>query len=228
MMRAFAILTLLNASGIGQIAAPLADPRVQVLPYEAQRVVRLRVPVGFQTAIILDANERVETLAVGNSDDWQVTVTQRRDYVFVKPLRANGSTNLTIVTDVRLYVFELLAAPSPTVDAPFTLRFTYPEPTIGMNAEPQPRLQVGRYRVSGDRSIQPNAVSDDGQKTYIEWSADQQLPAIFAIDDRRREMLVDGHVRDGRYVIDAVYPTLIFRLDRQTARAMRLAEERRP
>jgi type IV secretion system protein VirB9 len=65
------------------------------------------------------------------------------------------------------------------------------------------------------------AISDDGLRTYIEWRAQQAIPAVFAIDERGDHRLVDGHVRDGLYVIDAVHRTLVFRLDRQTARASR-------
>ncbi len=58
-------------------------------------------------------------------------------------------------------------------------------------------------------------------RTFIEWHDQQAIPAVFAIDDRGDELLVDGYVRDGLYVIDAVHRTLLFRLDRQTARASR-------
>jgi type IV secretion system protein VirB9 len=62
---------------------------------------------------------------------------------------------------------------------------------------------------------------DDGQKTFLDWPENVEAPAIFAIDAAGNESLVNSYYRDGRFVIDAVYSRLLFRLDRLTARADR-------
>lgn len=85
---------------------------------------------------------------------------------------------------------------------------------------------VSAYRLSGDRSLRPSQISDDGAKMYLTWPADAELPAIFALDSRGQEIMVDVWMRDGRLVIDAVHPRLVFRLDRQIARAERLVTRR--
>ena len=212
--------TPISAQG-AQYPATVPDPRLQTLRYDAGQVFAVRVPLGFQTTLILDPNERVENLALGDSDAWQVTPNRRGDHVFIKPLRATGTTNLTVVTDARVYIFELSTSYGPTAQTPYTIRFQYPD------ADATSTLLQSQYRLSGSRDVQPLSVSDDGTRTFIEWGPDQTLPAIFALDDRRREVLVNGHMRDGRYVVDAVYPTLLFKLDRQTARASRIARDRR-
>lgn len=197
-----------------------ADPRLRTIEYDAGQVFRLRVATGYQSTLLFDPEERVETVGVGDSDGWQVTLNGRGDALFLKPLRPNSATNMTVITDARVYNFELSSANSPGADTPFTVRFlhagasatTVPEPT----AQP-----VGRYRLSGVRTLRPVAISDDGERTSIEWRDQQAIPAIFALDDRGDEILVEGHVRGGLYVIDAVHRTLLFRLDRQTARASR-------
>lgn len=112
-------------------------------------------------------------------------------------------------------------APAPTADTSYTVRFAYPDGR-SENATDATTAQVGRYRLSGARALRPSAISDDGVRTYVEWRAQQTLPAVFAIDERGDEVLLDGHMRDGRYVVDAVHPTLLFRLERQTARANRI------
>jgi type IV secretion system protein VirB9 len=66
------------------------------------------------------------------------------------------------------------------------------------------------------------AVTDDGVRTLIEWTLSQPIPAVFALDEHGVETLVEGHMRDGLYVIDAVHKNLVFRLDRRTAGATRL------
>lgn len=223
-------LLLLGALALGPQSVavpspnPLADPRIQSIPYDQGQVVRLTVPLGFQATVVLDPAEAVESIAVGDSDSWEVVANQRGDHLFLRPLRTGGVTNLTVVTDVRIYAFEIDATSSPARDTPYIVRFNYPEPAPA-SAETGSLVTVGRYRISGAEEARPLAISDDGERTSIAWREDQPLAAVFALDSRSREVLVDGYMRDGLYVVDAVYPTLIFRSERRTARAHRLPAE---
>lgn len=224
-MRALLIMLLaLSTPVVAQTsAAPggVSDPRVQTLAYDAGQVVRLRVAVNYQLTLILSPDERVENVAVGDSEAWQVTLNQQGDALFLKPLRSNNTTNMTIITDARVYSFELSSAFGPAADTPFTVRFVYPGATASVPG-PEARPGIGRYRLSGARALRPEGIDDDGIKTYIEWRPQQVLPAVFAIDERGDETLLDGHMRDDQFVIDGVHRALIFRLEHQTARASRL------
>ena len=79
-----------------------------------------------------------------------------------------------------------------------------------------------RYRVTGEKALRPAQMSDDGEKTYLIWDADQALPAVFAVNDIGGEEIVDGYMRDGVFTIDRVYSKLVFRIDRKVAKAVRL------
>lgn len=83
----------------------------------------------------------------------------------------------------------------------------------------------GSYKLSGATPIRPSLIWDDGAKTYLDWPENIEAPAIFAIDAAGQESLVNSYYRDGRFVIDAVYSRLLFRLDRLTARADRKVEK---
>ena len=89
----------------------------------------------------------------------------------------------------------------------------------------RPAEQAGeaQYRMSGARDLRPVSVGEDGAKTYITWGADQAIPAVFAVDPAGKEEMVDGYVRSGTYTIDRVCNELVFRMDRQLARAKRIA-----
>lgn len=196
------------------------DPRLQTVVYDVNRVVRLNVAPRYQLTLILGADERVENVAVGDADAWQVTPNNRGDSLFLKSLRAGGSTNMTVITDLRVYSFELNAAHAPGPDTPFTVRFRYPDAASTSPGAPTADT-VGRYRLSGARALRPVAISDDGVRTTIEWRQQQTLPVVFAIDERGDEILLDGAMRDGLYVIDGVHRVLLFRVEKQTARASR-------
>jgi type IV secretion system protein VirB9 len=78
------------------------------------------------------------------------------------------------------------------------------------------------YRISGDSSVRPLSVSDDGVKMEIVWSRAQAIPAVFSVGDQGREEVVNGNMRDDIYVIDRVYTELLFRIDKARARARRV------
>ncbi len=227
---AFLIVLAFGSNLAAQTPPPTpSDPRIQTMPYDAGRVVPLRVAPRHQLTVIFGADERVENVAIGDSEAWQVTVNNRGDSLFLKTLRTGAATNMTVITDARVYSFELTPAANPGFDVPYSLRFVYPEPLQTDAAAAVPTPGAGRYRLSGARGARPAAIDDDGVRTYIEWRPQQPLPALFALDERGAETLLQGQVREGRYVIDAVHRTILFRLDRQVARATRLPprEDRR-
>ena len=142
----------------------------------------------------------------------------------IKPTSNSVITNLTVITDAHTYVFEL--APGGGSTPAYTIRFDYPKPPVPP-ANGTPALEPGRYKLSGAPELRPDAISDDGAKTYIIWRDDQTLPAVFVIDRQGRETLADGAMRDGRYVLDSVNDRLIFRLDKQNAGALRVPQVNR-
>ena len=203
------------------------DPRIQSVLYDANQVVQLQVATGYQLTVEFAPDERIENVAVGDSGAWQVTPNKRGDRLFIKAVGQGVTTNLTVVTDARTYAIELspLFGALPTMA--YTVRFRYATPAAVTLVANDAALGPGRYKLSGDKALRPAAIDDDGVHTYIAWGPDQTLPAIFAIDDKGNETLVNGMTREGRFVIDAVANKLVFRIDRQTAGAMRVPQKRK-
>lgn len=198
------------------------DPRVQTVDYDADQVVLLAVAPGYQTTLEFGSGERIETVSVGDSGAWQATPNRRGNHLFVKPVQPGLSTNMVVVTDARIYAFELTPLYGPSPDMAYTVRFRYPNPAAVAEVAPTEVIEA-RYRLSGARSLRPSRISDDGEHTYIAWGKNEALPAVFAVDDRGRETLVNGMVRDDIYVLDSVASRLVFRIDRHVARATRIA-----
>ncbi|HEV2864984.1 MAG TPA: TrbG/VirB9 family P-type conjugative transfer protein [Allosphingosinicella sp.] len=202
------------------------DPRVQTVDYDPDQVVLLQAAPGYQVTLEF-GDERIENVAVGDSGSWQVTANRRGDFLFVKPLQA-APTNMTVVTDSRVYLFELSPIYGADAGMAYTVRFRYPAPE-GAAAEEETAqggpddAPQGRYRLSGARSLRPSAISDDGVHTYIEWPAERTLPAVYTVDGQGRESLVNGAMRDEVFVIDEVVRRLVFRIDDREARAERVA-----
>lgn len=226
-MKGFALLLIALAST--PIAAQIrpqpgpGDPRVQTVEYVPDQVVQLQAAPGYQVTVALNPDERVESIALGDSAGWQVTANKRGDYLFVKPVNAGVTTNMVVLTDVRMYAFELVPAFGPMESLPFAVRFTYPaaaSATTTTTAAPSAAAQ-GRFKLGGDKLLRPSAMADDGVRTEIEWPASVSLPAIYAIADDGRETLVTGNVRDGRIVVDSIAGKFLFRRDKRVATATR-------
>lgn len=197
------------------------DPRIQTVLYDPEQVILLQVAVGYQLTLEFGSDERIENVAVGDSGAWQVTPNKRGDHLFIKAAQNGVVTNMTVVTDVRTYVFSLTPAGGPSPDLPFTVGFRFAPAAIAAIVADAPKLEIGRYKLRGKRALRPSAMDDDGVHTYLEWSPNQTMPAVFAIDAEGQESLVNGMVRDGRYVIDSVSKRLIFRLGDRIAYATR-------
>lgn len=80
----------------------------------------------------------------------------------------------------------------------------------------------GRYRLSGAVELRPVQMSDDGVRTYIVWSEQQDLPAVFAINTTGGEEMVDGYMRGTVFTIDRIHRKLMFRIDRKATKAERI------
>ena len=81
---------------------------------------------------------------------------------------------------------------------------------------------IASYRLSGEKSLRPVRIGDDGTHVYIEWSEEQALPAVFALNAIGEEEMVDGYMRQGIFTIDRVHKTLVFRIGKQRAKADRM------
>jgi type IV secretion system protein VirB9 len=201
------------------------DPRIQSIEYDADQVVQIQAAPGYQVTLELGSDELIENVAVGDSGAWQVTANRNGSRLFVKPVQSSVTTNMTVITNVRTYAFELVPLFGPSPEMAYTIRFRYPAPATAQASAEAELIVEGRYRLSGERTLRPSRISDDGRHTYIEFPRDSAIPAIYAVDDRGQESLVNGMMRDDLFVIDSVVPRIVFRIDRHMARATRVSPQ---
>jgi type IV secretion system protein VirB9 len=225
---------LATAPAFGQVRPQpgAGDPHLQSVAYDSDRIVELEAAPGYQLTVELSPDEQVQNVAVGDGAAWQVSVNHAGDHLFIKPTAA-AATNMTVITTVRVYNFDLVPVSAPMPDTPYTVRFTYPQVAAAapageryVDVSPLRRAQ-SRYRISGDRTLRPDSVSNDGTHTYINWSSDKPIPAVYAVSPTGQEMLTNGGMRDDSYVVDGVPGELVFRIDDRTAVAVRLPPKKK-
>lgn len=203
-------------------AAQKGDDRVVTLPYRDGETVPLRIAAGNGLTIIFAPDERVLGFDVADPDAVEVNMWGGADSLFVKSLRPPSDPRLTVRTQFRNYVFSVETG-TPEAAA-YVVRFSYDGNAKGKGNSWYPASAAPRYRISGEKALRPSRISDDGEKTYLEWGPEQALPAVFAVNPFGDEEIVDGYMRNGIYTIDRVHSVLVFRIDKKLAKAERLTE----
>lgn len=217
-----ACLALLSAGTVRAEILPTpgkADVRVKHVNYDRSDVVRVVGHFGFVTHIELGAGETVQSVAMGDSLAWEVAPTG--NHLFVKPREENAVTNMTVVTgpNNRVYNFVLTAHQSRNGASPrpndmfFAISFRYPEDERKAREAEAEKARAANalaaapvvpknwnYWACGSADIAPDAAFDDGRFTYLRFSANRDMPAIFEELADGKEALVNTNV-DGDYIV---------------------------
>ncbi len=212
-----AALALFATSAAAQMPAA-SDPRLRTVPYTPDRVVPLPVAAGYQLMVGFAPDEQVDTIAIGDAAGWKVDANKRGDFLFVKLASGAQATNMTVVTNARVYHFMLVPVLDNLDNAAFAVRFIY----SGDDGAAVARRRV-RYRfdLSGPVPLRPATIVEDGERTILRWPDKAALPAMYRVDDEGIETLANSSIEGANVVIDGVPAKLIFRLDRRTATAVR-------
>lgn len=219
---------------LGSAGGAHADTRIQRVMYDEDHVVVVKAHNGVQTMIEFAPDERLENIALGDASAWQVTPNKRANLLFLKPLTTRARTNMTVVTDRRRYLFDLVSGHSRGRPV-YVLKFDYPEELLLaqlLEAPPMPPQKAGEgkeetppseapprtiWNVSGDRSLFPELVYDDGTATYVKWSEKSDFPAIFAYDADGTEGPANFTIQDDMIVLEGPASRYTLRIGKASA-----------
>jgi type IV secretion system protein VirB9 len=229
------VFLIVAAPALAQLQPQSAggDPRLQAVDYDSGTVVQLRGAPGYQMMVELSPDEQVQSVALGDASAWQVSVSKSGDRLFLKPAQPGVSTNMTVVTSVRVYNFDLASVSAPSPDMPYTVEFRYPSSESARDDAQYVDVagatrRITRYKVTGDKQLWPSGMTNDGQHTFIVWPRSAPIPAVYAVDSRGRDVLVNGMMgADDIYVIDGVPDRISFRINDNVAYAVCVAPKKR-
>lgn len=231
------------------LAAParnvIVDPAAQAIPAPKEnRIVRytyspdvifriLSVP-NLTTHLELGDDEGVkETPAIGDSAQWLVTGGPR--HLFIKPLRYDLETSLTIVTNKRTYQFQLISGKSSAAQIFQKVSFHYPDREMevklrkdtevaAVEAEQvrladqviapniDPATLDFNYDIAGDASFKPNAVYTNGKFTFLVMPNTQDSPAVFLLDEQDKPSLINYQVKGNVVIVERMAARLLIKL----------------
>jgi type IV secretion system protein VirB9 len=232
MIRKVSIAAFALLSCTAAVAAP--DKRIRTQAYNSDQIVQILGRSGIQSTIEFSPDERIENVAVGDSSKWQITPNRRASLLFVKPLAERSRTNMTVVTDRRTYMFDLVAGDKWTTPL-YALKFSYPneKPALGSAkpveqaavAAPPPQVQATMtaerlhfdWNTKGNGKLTPTRVFDDGSSVYLAWDKQTPLPAILTVSEDRKEGPVNYQMTGDYIVISPVPANLVLRYGKKYA-----------
>jgi type IV secretion system protein VirB9 len=188
------------------------DSRVKSVTYNPKQVITITGHYGYSTHIEFSPLETVENIAMGDSDAWDIAPTG--NHIFLKPKAKKAATNMTIITNKRVYNFDLDAknafgtkyVQSKHMD--YQINFKYPDEEAQRQNNQAEALKLREalhgkhetvplnwnYWSKGTAEINPVKVFDDGRFTYMDFSQQSDMPAIYMLGDDDKETLINTHI----------------------------------
>lgn len=211
-------LAIPSASAEAIPTAGRTDPRIRNVVYNRDNVTAIDATYGTSTMIELQPDEKIETLALGDSLAWKVEPNRKGNIIFVKPVDKNAQSNLNVVTDKRIYSFILRSNTRPPSGQLYEVRFRFPDDDADARLIAQAKERAAHpnlkelnianansdYGYKGSSVNKPVAVFDDGTKTWFRFEG--ETPAIYIVDSERNESLINFRTEGPYTIVDKVSP----------------------
>lgn len=187
--------------------------------------------------------ERIQTLAAGDTTNWEFNASKDRRHLFIKAKIVNSTTSMTVITDKRSYQFVIKATQEGskwyqrvTWNVPSTLLMDLEadeaRPFQGNRPDPvlatpeghavRPESLRFNYTIEGTAPFRPTGVFDDGKLTWVRMPAGiQELPVVFALDDGNEPMLVNYVVKGEYLLIQRVVERMLLKIGKTQVTVVR-------
>ncbi|WP_379554174.1 TrbG/VirB9 family P-type conjugative transfer protein [Qipengyuania sp. DGS5-3] len=198
------------------------NPRIQSARWQPGQEIFLTALPASGLTIVLEPGEQISRVELDDGNAMDATVSAENDSLLLVPKRTGELGKIRVQSDRRFYAFSLRTGTDLMGAYLVQMDFSPPPTPLDIVAPSEPvSNELWLYRLKGNREVRPAAISDDGQRTTIEFAPSQSLPAVFGIGPSGKEQVVNGHMRGDQFVIDRVWERLVFRIDKEKATARR-------
>ena len=191
------------------------DGRIHTIMYGPDEVFKFTGHYGYQSSIVLEDDEEIQTISMGDSVPWQITPSGNR--IFLKPIEQDAQTNMTMLTNKRSYLFELHAEEADSIEDPdliWVLKFLYPTEMVVRKKKKEklrePEILGNEnfnfnYTIRGSYDFSPIKIYDDGEFTYFEFrDKNASIPAFYHVNNQGEEHLINFRARDDKIIVERV------------------------
>lgn len=178
-------------------------PQIKKIHYQPDQIVTLNGTHFIATSVQFSKSEKIEGVYMGDQVAWTYAINPSISYIlFIKPTLDRSDTNLTVITNLRVYHFHLISNVNKINEAPlYCLKFEYG--TENQNQKlirnrknqhyahqkcSQQSLNTN-YSVSGSSALLPKTTYDDGTFTYFEFPYKAVIPVIFKVEGGHEKLI---------------------------------------
>jgi len=246
------LLSLALAAPVGAVAELVATPlrgdsRLVQFNYDADNTYLVLARPKAVTHLQFAPDELIQSVAAGDTHNWELTPTKNRKNLFIKPKFDDQESSMTVITDQRTYQFVLRSTGEGKKWYQRVNWVYNGELVVNLDSEPathpaaqipeirpssasdaarhvgipglQPEALRFNYEISGDAPFRPLVVFDDGRFTYFKLPSNvQELPALFAVIEGKDYSLVNFEVKGDYLVAHRVLATSVLKLGRAEIR----------
>lgn len=228
-------LSSINAYAVREPRPTPIDSRIKDIVYSKYDVFKVTGYYNYQSSIEFAQDEDIGSISMGDPSGWQIVPSGNR--IFFKPVELDATTNMTLITNKRTYLFELYAKEAEDISDPdiaFYIKFLYPDENNDEHLTSYSKQHVKEmpdlshpedynfnYSISGHEDIAPIKIFDDGQFTYLQFrDRNSAIPAIFSVDQDLKEEIINYRPSKSDanlIIIERVYKKLSLRLGKRIA-----------
>lgn len=173
------------------------DSRVTYSTFVEGQVYHIPTRVRNITLVELGEGERISSIAIGDSESFQIDKLEGSNVFTIKPVIDGAATNITVETNRHFYFLRVTETKSG--QPAWSVKFTVPGSSRNAAAsqppgEFLPALSYAVHRPPKPVKFTPRQIWDDGSKTFFRIPAGAPIPAVFRADARGLEYSVNTAV----------------------------------
>lgn len=199
------------------------DPRFKAFYFTPNTAYRVVTVFDNPSFIEFEDGEVITGIINPKKTSWQFYPVNNR--LFLQPLESDANTQVTVMSNKRMYFFELYAVePDRNFDQNYTFFFKFKYPTdedaktvktyarsILPDVDQNPWKYNFNYTISGEDTLYPVKIFDDGEFTYFEFQRNARLPGVFAVDVNGFESLVNFRIVGEYLIVETTAPRFTLR-----------------
>jgi len=230
-----------TAANTQDISGAIAQQGSFSFTYYEGGIYKIYCKEGFLTDIELQAGEKISAILGGDTARWMVDKASAGSskgeqwHVYIKPLKADLTTNFIITTDRHSYQIEVLSGSwyCPMV------AWLYPEEAATLYRDQQEKaksvinlgttspehLNFSYYFDKKGFRWNPTAVFDDGLKTYIRMPsamASDEAPVFLIVDTSGNLLLTNYRIENNSYIVDRIFTSAELKVGKDVVKIKRL------
>lgn len=218
------------------IAAP-NESRIVRYTYSPDIIFRIYSLPTTHTHIELGEDEGLkETPVAGDTLQWRISGGPRN--LYVKPVKDDIQTSLTVVTNKRTYQFQLLSS-KKAKKLYQKVSFDYPDRVAEIRlmqdmatakiqaekrrldeqiiADVRPEELDFHFTIDGNTPFTPIAAYTDGKFTFLRLPNTQDSPVVFLMDEDDKPTLINYRVKTNMIIVERLARKLLLKLgDKET------------